>query len=107
MRSGNPHPVCKFPKGKSGNPAGRPKGSGIRQWIKIIAEQIDPKSGETNGRILAGHLWRMAKQGHSKAIDVIVDGCDGKLTQSLQIEPINIHVTYSSDESDEKEDGEK
>lgn len=74
-----------YKPGQCGNPKGRPKGKGIRYHMKQIAEEIDLKTGKTEGRLLAEALSKHARKGHSKAIDVIVDGVDGKLAQSLEV----------------------
>jgi len=89
-----------FKPGQSGNPKGRPKGTGIRQWMKIIMEEVDPETKKKQGEILAEKLLKMAKRGHSKSIDVIVEGVDGKLTQPLNIEECNISVTYSKEKDE-------
>lgn len=95
----NPHgtPENMSKPGMTNNPNGRPKGSGVRQWLKKISEEIDEETGKTKGHVLAETLWQMAKGKNSKAIDMVIDNIDGKVLQRLQVEPLDVTVKYNDD----------
>jgi len=89
-----------FKPGQSGNPKGRPPGKSVSYHLKEIQEEIDADTGKTEGRLLAEKLQKMAKRGHSKAIDVVVDRTEGKLTQPVNLEEASINVTYTKEKDE-------
>ena len=72
-------------KGKSGNPKGRPKGSGkglpvFKSWRTLISELADKRDvkGIKMQTRIAKTLLKMGLEGDLGAIREIMDRCDGK-----------------------------
>ncbi len=91
----------RFKPGQSGNPKGRPKGTGGPYMTRILKElleqDIDIKNiGDlkrffdikgtkmTNKHAIMFRLLKKAHDGDSKAIEVLLDRIDGKVTQPLE-----------------------
>lgn len=82
----------RFKPGKSGNPNGRPKGakSSTSIWGKMldrIEKGIDPLSGApakiTIRDVMLANVLLKAKAGDLKAVEMILDRTEGKLTQPV------------------------
>ena len=68
-----------FVKGQSGNPNGRPKGSGYKvQLSKLLAKKLKEKGGTINGKeatyedVIVYNLIKQAVEGRDWAIKIIV-----------------------------------
>jgi len=77
-------------KGQSGNPAGRPIGSGDKQFVEqlriVLAEVVpDDPAGERKLRRIAEKLVDAALDGHSWAIQQVADRIDGKPAQESTV----------------------
>jgi hypothetical protein len=96
-------------KGEIRNPYPRQKGTGIRHYIRVIANEEDwdhplyDATGKlcgymTRGEVIAEKLLKEAKKGKvSRLVELAIDNVDGKLLQKMQIEPLEINVTYNKD----------
>ena len=77
-------------KGQSGNPAGRPIGSGDKQFVEqlriVLAEVVpDDPAGKRKLRRIAEKLVDAALEGHSWAIQQVADRIDGKPAQESTV----------------------
>ncbi len=74
----------KFPKGKSGNPNGRPKK--LPQIDKLLADVLgEEKDGVTAADAILRKLRAMAAQGNIRAAEILLDRAYGKAKQSTDI----------------------
>jgi len=84
-----------FPKGKSGNPGGRPVNSDcLSACLREVASQ--PASGGlTHAQKLARVLWRKAEAGDVRAAALIADRMEGRPGQRVEFAasggPTDIH----------------
>ena len=102
-----PKPCTKWKKGQSGNPNGRPKGSGRKTFSTIIANlPQDLKQHQIDGHTLSTHEAVMAQlisaafNGESWAIKDYIDHVCGKAVQAVEVEA-NIEQTYAELSQDE------
>jgi hypothetical protein len=81
----DPH---KFPKGQSGNPAGRPKGSRnratiVREWLEVQQEITNPITGQKEKLqqqdIITLALIKEAREGNVRAWEALMDSAYGKI----------------------------
>lgn len=84
-----------FPKGTSGNPNGRPKGSRnrstlIKEWLEIEFKQKNPITGKVEILEIQDHLViaqiMKAIKGDTVAFNTLMDGAYGKQKESLKLE---------------------
>ena len=74
----------KFPKGKSGNPNGRPKK--LPEIDKLLADVLgEEKDGVTAADAILRKLRAMAAQGNIRAAEILLDRAYGKAKQSTDI----------------------
>jgi hypothetical protein len=74
----------KFPKGKSGNPKGRPKK--LPELDKLLADVLgEEKDGVTAADAILRKLRAMAAQGNIRAAEILLDRAYGKAKQSTDI----------------------
>lgn len=74
----------KFPKGKSGNPNGRPKK--LPEIDKLLADVLgEEKDGVTAADVILRKLRAMAAQGNIRAAEILLDRAYGKAKQSTDI----------------------
>jgi hypothetical protein len=71
----------RFAPGVSGNPAGRPKGSGVLTAALCRRLHDNPREVEA----IIGAVLRKAKAGNLKAAEVAFDRADGKPAQSVEL----------------------
>lgn len=82
---GNPQNLTPFPKGVSGNPKGKPKGS--RNKMKIFEEMLNAKNGKigdkrvSNWEMICFNAIKKAKEGDWKAIQDLLDRRLGRPVQ--------------------------
>lgn len=102
-KRGTPENLSK--PGMTNNPNGRPKGSGIRYWLKKKADEVPPEGDgiKSRGELLADIIWKEALTKKGKNIwsrTAALNHIDGNPPQQIQVEPISISFTYT-DKSDE------
>ncbi len=74
----------KFPKGKSGNPNGRPKK--LPEIDKLLADVLgEEKDGVTAADAILRKLRAMAAQGNLRAAEILLDRAYGKAKQSTDL----------------------
>ena len=77
--NGNPQNLRRFPKGRSGNPGGRPKGLSITGALRVELEKpVAAGSPVTKGEMIARTLVDMALAGDLAAIREVLDRTEGK-----------------------------
>jgi hypothetical protein len=93
-----------FKKGKSGNPAGRPKGSKnrstiARQWLEVNQNLKNPITGENETMsqedLMTLALIKKAREGDVNAYKALMDSGYGAPVQ--QIEQTNIEIPLFPD----------
>lgn len=78
--------MAKFTKGQSGNPAGRPKiphGLSMKKELVKQLADVDPGTGKLNIEVIVAAWVRRGKRGEPKALEMIADRIDGKVTQPI------------------------
>lgn len=74
-----------FLPGNNANPKGRPpKDVCITDLLKVKLEEIDPKTGLTNGQLLTNVLYQLALNGNMDAIKEVVKRRDGNPIQKVE-----------------------
>jgi hypothetical protein len=77
-----------FPKGKSGNPGGRPRGSGLlsKALRDLLAKpKVRDRYGRTHAEIVAAALIKQAEKGHVPAIRETGDRSEGRPYQAVEL----------------------
>jgi len=73
-----------FPKGKSGNPNGRPKK--LPEIDKLLADVLgEEKDGVTAADAILRKLRAMAASGNIRAAEILLDRAYGKAKQSVDL----------------------
>jgi hypothetical protein len=99
VRKGKPENLVPFPKGKSGNPNGRPKK--LPQLDVLMAEVLgDVRDGMTAAQAILSKLRSKAIAGDVRAAEILMDRAYGKAKQELNITERTIIVEHP-DEDDE------
>jgi hypothetical protein len=84
-----------FPKGVSGNPAGKPKGvqnskTRLLRLLELVTKVRNPVTGEEEEFSIAEQLDMQiiakARKGDLKAYEIILDRLEGKPKQSTEVE---------------------
>lgn len=84
----------KFPKGKSGNPKGRPKK--LPEIDKLLADVLgEEKDGVTAADAILRKLRAMAAQGNIRAAEILLDRAYGKARQVTDITTGGDKITLS------------
>lgn len=92
------NPDGTFPKGKSGNPNGRPREKSLTTLLKEALKQIEKATGEQYDVLLVKRLLEKAiSKGDMKAIQMIWERLEGKPKQSIELggidgDPIEYNV---------------
>src|SRR5262249_43212760 len=69
----------RFQPGRSGNPAGRPKGKTLSEALRVALEEIGDKNlGQTNAELIATAILKKARRGEVRAFEAIRDTVEGK-----------------------------
>lgn len=83
-RGGKVSPETEFKKGRSGNPAGRPKK--LPGLDKLLADVLgEEKDGMTAADAILRKLRQMATQGNLRAAEILLDRAYGKPTQRQEL----------------------
>ena len=83
-KGGVPENLKPFPKGKSGNPNGRPKR--IPELDKLLADVLgDEKDGITAAQAILMALRKKAASGDVRAAEVLLERAYGKPKQSIDL----------------------
>jgi len=81
-KGGVPENLTPFPKGKSGNPNGRPKK--IPELDKLLADVLgDEKEGITAAQAILMALRKKAAAGDVRAAEVLLERAYGKAKQQI------------------------
>lgn len=81
----NPHPVCRFAPGRSGNPRGRPPGRTLTTRLRAKLDQVDAETGQTFAELVVDALIWAAIGGDFQACRLILDRVDGKVPTRVQV----------------------
>lgn len=81
----NRRPDGTFAPGNNANPNGRPKGKTFSGYLRELLEEIDPKTGKENFRLLSEVLLKVASRGDVTAIREFADRIDGRPSQKTDI----------------------
>jgi hypothetical protein len=92
-KRGNVANLKHFPKGKSGNPKGRPKMPDVKDALaRVLAEE---KDGLTALDVVFRALRMKATRGDVRAAEVLLDRAFGKSRQSVDV---NVDLSQMSDD---------
>lgn len=80
-----------FKKGKTGNPKGRPK---LPDLTEVIADEL----GEKGYNEIIAKLHKMAKAGHTRAAEILLDRGYGKPNQKIDVGDHTIIVKFQGEE---------
>lgn len=84
------NPDGTFPKGKSGNPNGRPREKSLTTLLKEALKNIEGVTGEQYDVLLVKRLLEKAiSKGDMKAIQMIWERLEGKPKQSIEMSGID------------------
>ncbi len=78
-------PKTRWPKGKSGNPKGRPRTADLRQFVREFAAEEDPKLRKTRLQRWLEMADRRALQGSPKHLELILAYGWGRPVQSVDV----------------------
>jgi len=68
------NPDGTFPKGVSGNPAGRPKGQTLKEyWRQRFANMTDQEKEQFTTRVAPDMIWKMAEGKPKQDVDANVE----------------------------------
>ena len=85
----------KFPKGKSGNPNGRPKK--LPEIDKLLADVLgEEKDGVTAADAILRKLRAMAAAGNIRAAEILLDRAYGKAKQNVSMDVTMPVVTINA-----------
>lgn len=84
----------KFPKGKSGNPKGRPKK--LPELDKLLADVLgEEKDGVTAADAILRKLRAMAASGNIRAAEILLDRAYGKAKQPVDMNITTVDVEFT------------
>jgi hypothetical protein len=84
--NGEPPVETRFQKGESGNPDGRPRGASLEAAIRRLAEMSLPRNANrSHVEAVAQKLWSKALRGDIRAIRIVLERIDGKVTQPVDV----------------------
>lgn len=87
--NGEPPIETRFSKGESGNPNGRPSGASLQAAIRRLAEMPLPRNASRSYvEAVAERLWNKALRGDIRAIRIVLDRIDGKVSQPVALESV-------------------
>ncbi len=76
-----------WPKGVSGNPGGRPKGTSVSTLIRKLLEKIEPHSKKTYKELMAEAIVKggikKAIAGDGRLAEIVLERTEGKVKQMI------------------------
>jgi hypothetical protein len=101
MPNPDPSPATRFAPGRSGNPAGRPKGESLTASLRRYLDGED-KDGRPRAERFAEKLAEMVLLGDIQAMKMVLDRIDGKAVDriGLETEGMTIRVVYDDPKED-------
>jgi hypothetical protein len=94
-RGGNvPPPEHRFQPGHPGGPGRPPKGK-LTRLMEEELEKIDPQ-GKSEALKLIQSIIKRAKAGNATLVKEVLERIEGKVTQPVEVEPLNVNVTYTT-----------
>ena len=79
----------KWKPGQSGNPAGRPKGTRLTDFIRKVGEETHPdakQKGMSRFEVVARGAFELAEAGDMSAVQFIAERADGKVKDVVKWE---------------------
>ncbi len=94
MANPDPSPETRFPPGICPNPAGRPKGSGIRARLRAaVAAALAEDPDRTTADKIVDRLLLIATRGDDavarQAIKDVIEQVDGKVPERVEVYEVN------------------
>lgn len=86
MGNPNPSPGTRFKPGSSGNPSGNPKSKSLSKSIRLILEELDPKTKEEVSLAIARAIIAKALKGDVRAAEFLADRAEGKVPDKMMLE---------------------
>lgn len=77
-----------FKPGESGNPGGRPKGKSLTAVLRELLNQIPQGDNKELKEAVVKALIKKALTGDTRALDIIFDRTDGKVSLPLEVTEI-------------------
>ncbi len=74
-----------WPKGVSGNPAGRPRGKKLSEYLGDRLGEVEPRSGKTYGELVATALVVKCLKGDVPAIKEVLERLEGKVKERHEV----------------------
>ena len=93
----------RWQKGQSGNPAGRPrKEDCITSVLKEQLAEVKPRDPHkrTWAQCVVAALLRAATAGNVRAAGLILERTEGKIKESLQVEPQEVVFRWATNDDD-------
>jgi hypothetical protein len=88
----------RFKKGQSGNPGGRPKGSGVTGALRRLLEKAH--DGRPIEELIAERWLKDALAGKPVPLQMLLERTEGKVTDKLDVNasgPLTIRVVYDEE----------
>ena len=86
--------------GQSGNPNGRPRGTGvtdrIHQWMQAKADD----TGRTGAEVFADKVLDLARNGDFRFVKEILDRYEGPVVQKVESLNANLNIEANSEQCD-------
>ena len=88
----------RFKKGQSGNPGGRPKGSGVTGALRRLLQEMH--QGRPIEELIAERWLKDALAGKPVSLQMLLERTEGKVTDKLDVNangPLTIRVVYDDE----------
>jgi hypothetical protein len=80
--------------GEVRNPKGSP-GHGVTYYLKKLLKEHGINEQTTHAEQIAKKIIELAEKGGMWPANIVMDRTEGKVSQPIQVEPIDINVTYT------------